>query len=127
MSMNYIYFHNASPFPLMVDTWINLTMESRLIQPNGIYLLERSTTEWHMNTMFFGDKKNREIWEKNGYGSLTQLGMFSSVPCIKGNHVWMEHDGPFDCIYSKIKDGKTDGLITFFIRRDNKKNHIKLE
>lgn len=125
--MNYIYFHNASPYPLMVDTWINLTMESRLLQPNSIYLLESSTTEWRINTMF-ENKKNREIWEETGYGSLTQLGMFSCVPCIKGKHVWMEHDDPFDCVYSKIEDDeKTDGLVTFFIRRDKKKKHIKLE
>ena len=116
--VEYIHFHNATPFPLMIDTWIDTSQKSIKILPNYLALLHSSVGEWHMNTMF-PDRKDRELWRQyKGLEKFTHIGKFRNKPCIQGNYVWMEYDKPFHCIYSEMKESKVKGLITFFWRKE---------
>jgi hypothetical protein len=116
--VEYIHFHNASPFPVMIDTWINTTLESFRIPSSHIVLLESSVGEWNIHSMF-PDRKDRKLWyQQKGLEKLTNIGTFRNKPCAKGNYAWMEYDEPFHCIYSEFKNSEVKGLITFFMRKD---------
>jgi hypothetical protein len=108
-----IHFHNATPFPLMIDTWINTKVESFKVPPHHLILLTSSVGEWHMNTLF-PDRKDRELWDQHkGLRHFTQIGKFRNKPCAQGNYAWMEYEKPFHCIYSELNDSQVKGLITF--------------
>ena len=109
----YIHFHNATPFPLMIDTWINTKVENYRVPPHHLILLKSSVGEWRMNT-FFPDRKDRELWDQyKGLRHFTHIGKFRNHPCAQGNYAWMEYEKPFHCIYSEFGNSQVKGLITF--------------
>ena len=113
-----IHFHNATPFPLMIDTWINTSIKSFKVPPHHLILLKSSVGEWHMNT-HFPDLKDREVWDQyKNLRHFTQIGKFRNKPCAQGNYAWMEYKKPFHCIYSELNDSQVKGLITFFWRKE---------
>ena len=108
-----IHFHNATPFPIMIDTWINTSLKSFKVSPHHLILLKSSVGEWHMNT-HFPDPKDREVWDQyKGLRHFTQIGKFRNHPCAQGNYAWMEYKEPFHCIYSEFSESQVKGLITF--------------
>ena len=113
-----IHFHNATPFPIMIDTWINTTLESFKVPPHHLILLKSSVGEWHMNTMF-PNRKDRELWDQyKDLQHFTHIGKFRNKPCIQGKYAWMEYEEPFHCIYSEFSESQVKGLITFFWRKE---------
>lgn len=109
----YIHFHNATPFPVMIDTWINTKLESFKVPPHHLILLTSSVGEWHMNTLF-PNRKDRELWDQHkGLRHFTQIGKFRNKPCAQGNYAWMEYEKPFHCMYSEFSESQVKGLITF--------------
>ena len=111
--VEYIHFHNATPFPLMIDTWINTTLESYRVPPHHLILLKSSVGEWNMNTLF-PDRKDRELWDQyKNLRHFTQIGKFRNKPCAQGNYAWMEYEKPFHCIYGEFSNSQVKGLITF--------------
>jgi hypothetical protein len=126
--IQYIYFHNDTDLPVMVDGWQNMNsglsalVETR-VEPRQQLIVYSTVGEWHMNSMFYDDE-DIERWkclEKHRI-----IGKFRSRPCASGNYSWLEYDEPFRCIFTDITEeelnkiddpnkNKITGKITFCI------------
>lgn len=118
MSIKYIYFHNNTDLPIMIDSWIDGSnkLQHMKINPNEKKIIHSSVGEWHLNTMF-ESMNDRIIWEEKGF-NLTRyitIGKFRSNRSASGNYSWLEDD-LFECIYMENNhdnNNEIKGLITF--------------
>jgi hypothetical protein len=116
----YIYFHNDTELPLIVDSWIigSNKLYCRKIEAGERKIIHSSVGEWHLNFMFTDDdyqlwvKKEPEFTKYNR----CLLGNFRSKPCAMGEYSWMEYDEPFHCEYSVLEpdENKVTGQIRFY-------------
>jgi hypothetical protein len=83
------------------------------IGPKEKVLLNSGVGYWYLNTMF-EDPIDRQMWKNVGLKDYVVLGNFSSMPCARGNYVWLEHPKIFKCEYSEPeRNAFIPGLITF--------------
>ena len=124
--IQYIYFHNDSDLPVIVEGWqntksgISALVETR-VEPRQQLIVHSTVGEWHMNSMFYDDK-DIERWK--GLEKHSIIGKFRSRPCASGNYSWLEYDEPFRCVFTDITEedlnkidapnkNKITGKITF--------------
>jgi hypothetical protein len=117
MTTKYIHFHNATEFPIMVDSWVDgsNTLECIKILSGEKLVIHSSVGEWHVNSMF-PEEDDRKLWSSRGLKNYINLGKFRSDPCASGEYSWMDWDHIFDCVYSEIEGDDVRGLITFVFK-----------
>jgi len=117
----YVYFHNDSELPVMVDSWItdNNQLYCRKIDAGQKLIIHSSVGEWHLNIMF-PDYDDYQLWVQKE-PNITEkrssiVGKFRCESCFSGNYSWMEYDEPFHCEYSKVEpdENKVSGQIRFY-------------
>ena len=108
----YIYFHNDSDLPLMIDYWGDGSncLQTLRVGPRTKILLNSSVGEWHLNTLFYSSD-DKKIWIDKGFGNYNTIGKFRSNPCASGNYSWLEFYD-FDCVYSE-SESDVKGVIIF--------------
>jgi len=118
MTTKYIHFHNNTDLPICIDSWVDYSDYSQMVQlrieAREKRVVYSSVGEWHLNCMF-NSIEDRKIWEDKGLGDCINIGKFRSNPCVSGNYSWME-DQLFECVYSELKN-PTKGIITFSLNR----------
>ena len=117
----YIHFHNNTPLPIMIESWVDgsCKMQSIKVEPGEKKLVHSATGEWHLDSMF-ADIQDINQWSeyfgKNSWGGNKYIlvGTFRCKPDYWGKYSIMEHDEPFQCVYSTMKtDHYIRGLITY--------------
>jgi len=100
----YIYFHNNTDLPIMVDSFVDNSIFSVSIKvnPREKLILYSNVGEWHMHSMF-ESIEDRQIWGENGLGNCVIVGKFRSDPCASGNYSWLE-DNRFECVYETLEN-----------------------
>jgi len=106
--IKYIYFHNDTELPLMIDSWIDGSnlLYCMKIESGQKLIVHSSVGEWHLNIMF-PNNEDYNLWVQNEpeftkYRS-SILGKFSSRHCASGDYSWMEYDEPFNCEYTRVE------------------------
>jgi len=127
----YIYFHNNTELPLIIEAWVWINGTSILktvhIEPYEKAILYSTIGEWYMNTMLL-NSHDKELWIKKGLEKCVNIGKFRSKPCIMGNYCWLDWEDKFECFYTEI-DSNTkkelenielgsniDGLVTLKLK-----------
>jgi len=115
----YIYFHNDTDLPIMIDSWVDGSNTSKClrIEPREKLVIHSSVGEWYLNA--FLNPKDRKLWDENEQlKHVFLIGKFRSHPCSQGNYSWLEYDNLFDCIYSESNnfDDPNKGLIKFSLQ-----------
>jgi len=113
----YIYFHNDTDLPIMVESWLNNLsyLQYLKINPGEKIILHSSLGEWQINSIF-ENYDDRKIWINKGLGNHTIIGKFCLYPSESGIYSWIENEHDFECLYSEINDEikkNITGLITF--------------
>ena len=117
----YMYFHNDTDLPLMIDSWIENSniLYCRRIEAGEKSIVHSSVGEWHLNIMF-PNNQDYQLWEEKEpeftkYNRCI-LGKFRSLCCAYGEYSWMEYDEPFHCDYSLSEpdENNISGLIRFY-------------
>lgn len=121
VNQKYVYFHNDSELPVMVDSWITNSnkLYCRKIEAGERKIINSSVGEWHLNIMF-PENDDYQLW-KEKEPKITEnrssiLGKFRCESCFSGNYSWMEYDEPFHCEYSILEpdENKVTGQIRFY-------------
>lgn len=109
----YIYFHNNTDLPILVDSFVENSIFCLTIKvnPREKLILHSSVGEWHIHSMF-ESSEHRQIWRENGLDNCVIVGKFRSDPCASGNYSWLE-DNRFECVYEKIEN---ETIITLSLR-----------
>jgi hypothetical protein len=116
----YMHFHNETDLPIMVNSWVDgsYTMQCLRVGPRDKLIVHSSVGEWQLNAMF-SNRDDIKIWSDNAkMKNVILVGKFSSNPCAVGNYSWLEYEGIYDCVYSKLEDPleKIKGLMTFSLK-----------
>lgn len=116
----YVYFHNDTHLPVMVDSWISgsNTLYCRKIEAGERNIIHSSVGEWHLNIMF-PNNSDYEIWKEKEPKFIKHssiIGKFRCKPCTYNDYSWMEYDEPFHCDYSLLEtdENKVTGHIRFY-------------
>jgi len=91
--MSFILFNNDTDLPIVVDTWINTSLESFLIEPRENIKLESSTGEWYIHSML----DDRSEWIKNNLQNYLNIGKFWVQPSAMGERSSMDYPNKFVC------------------------------
>jgi hypothetical protein len=115
-TIKFIHFHNDTDLPVMIDSWVDgsNTLKCLRVGPREKLIIHSSVGEWHINAML--SKEDRKLW--NDHPKLSHvilIGKFRSQPCASGDYSWMEQDGLYDCLYSKLETPieNVEGVMTF--------------
>ena len=73
-----ILFHNDTDLPIVIDTWINTSLQSFLIEPRENTILKSCVGEWHIHSML----EDRSIWVENKLQNYLIIGKFCINPVI---------------------------------------------
>jgi len=110
-----IHFINSTDVPVMVEGWVDNTLERVRVAPREKLIIFSNTGVWHLNAML--NKEDRKLWDENeNIKHIILIGDFRSECCLSGNYSWMEQDG-VDCVYSELEEPEdgVKGVMTFSI------------
>jgi hypothetical protein len=111
-----IHFINSTDVPVMVEGWVENSLERVRVAPREKKIVFSSTGEWYLNAML--NREDRKLWDENEkIKHVILIGKFRYNQCMSGNYSWLEQDGLFDCIYSELEqpeDG-VKGVMTFHL------------
>lgn len=117
----YIYFHNNTPLPIMLSSWVDNSsqMLDIKIEAGEKRIIHSSVGEWHLDSMF-QNRIDQDQWNEYfgkdsiGLSKYVLVGKFRSKPDYFGNYSYMENDEPFQCKYSTLETNDyIQGLITY--------------
>jgi hypothetical protein len=102
----------------MIDSWVDgsNTLKCLRVGPREKLVIHSSVGEWYINAML--NKEDRKLWNDDPKLShVILIGKFRSQPCAIGEYSWLEYDGLYDCVYSKLETPieNVEGVMTFRI------------